>query len=63
MNVAVTQECLGISESNVKVRLNRAKALLQESLSTYYNKDEIFHFHLSRCDKMVEKVREHIDGV
>jgi RNA polymerase sigma-70 factor (ECF subfamily) len=63
MNVAITQECLGISESNVKVRLNRAKALLQESLNTYYNKDEIYHFHLSRCDKMVEKVREHIDGV
>jgi RNA polymerase sigma-70 factor (ECF subfamily) len=41
MNVAETQECLDLSEVNVKVRLNRAKALLRNSLSTYYKKEEI----------------------
>jgi len=60
MSVAETQACLNISEVNVKVRLNRAKALLKNSLSLYYNKDEIFHFHLSRCDEMVERVMKQI---
>ncbi len=60
MNVAETQHCLDISEVNVKVRLNRAKALLRESLSTYYPKEEILHFHLKRCDKMVELVMQKI---
>lgn len=56
MSVAETQACLNISEVNVKVRLNRAKVLLRNALSIYYNKEEIFHFHLSRCDRMVERV-------
>ena len=60
MNVAETQACLDISEVNVKVRLNRAKALLKESLSEFYKKDNILHFHLSRCDRMVERVMKHV---
>ena len=56
MSVGETQECLEISESNVKIRLNRAKAMLRESLSRYYQKDDLLHFHLSRCDRMVEAV-------
>ena len=60
MNVADTQQCLDISESNVKVRLNRAKALLKESLGGYYNREEIFHFHLSKCNRMVESVMKQL---
>ena len=60
MNVADTQQCLGLSEANVKVRLNRAKALLKESLSGYYKKEDILHFHLSRCDRMIERVMSQI---
>lgn len=60
MNVAETKECLGITEVNVKVRLNRAKALLRDSLNVYLNKEELLHFHLSRCDKMVENVMKQI---
>jgi RNA polymerase sigma-70 factor (ECF subfamily) len=56
MNIAETKECLNISEVNVKVRLNRAKALLRDILSAQYSKDDILQFHLSRCDRMVEKV-------
>jgi RNA polymerase sigma-70 factor (ECF subfamily) len=56
MNVAETQECLSISEVNVKVRLNRAKAMLRDHLSNYYNKEDILHFHRSRCNRMVERV-------
>jgi RNA polymerase sigma factor (sigma-70 family) len=56
MNIAETKECLNISEVNVKVRLNRAKALLRDILSAQYSKEDILNFHLSRCDRMVEKV-------
>ena len=56
MNVAETKACLSISEENVKVRLNRAKAMLRASLSSFYKKEDILHFHLSRCTKMVETV-------
>jgi RNA polymerase sigma-70 factor (ECF subfamily) len=44
MNVAETKECLDISEANVKVRLNRAKTLLKNSLSEYYKKEDIIKF-------------------
>lgn len=63
MNIAETKACLNISEVNVKVRLNRAKALLKNSLNAYYNKKEIFHFHLSRCDEMVETVLRKIKSL
>lgn len=60
MNVAETQETLSINEVNVKVRLNRAKAMLRDLLSNYYKKEDILHFHLKRCDLMVEKVMAEI---
>jgi len=56
MNIAETRACLDISEENVKVRLNRAKAMLRTELSAYLKAEEILSFHLSRCDKMVEAV-------
>ena len=56
LSVADTQECLGLSEANVKVRLNRAKALLKETLNGYYKREDILHFHLSRCDRMIDAV-------
>lgn len=60
MNVADTQACLAISEVNVKVRLNRAKAMLKESLLEFYNREDILQFHLSRCSRMVENVMDSI---
>jgi len=63
MNIAETKECLKISEVNVKVRLNRAKAILRDLLSAQYSKDDILNFHLSRCDQMVEKVMTGIRGL
>ena len=56
MNVAETKACLDISAINVKVRLNRAKALLRKTLNEFYKKEDVFNFHLSRCDKMVQQV-------
>ena len=63
MNVAETQACLDISGVNVKVRLNRAKALLKETLSAFYKKDDILHFHLSRCDRIIERVMSKVQSV
>lgn len=63
MNVAETKECLAISEVNVKVRLNRAKAMLRDLLANFYKKEDILHFHLSRCDRMVERVMKQIESM
>ena len=60
MSIAETRECLAISEVNVKVRLNRAKSMLRDSLGAVYRSAGVFEFHLSRCDKMVEKVMAEI---
>ncbi|WP_210465961.1 RNA polymerase sigma factor [Rufibacter roseolus] len=60
MNVAETTHCLSISEANVKVRLNRAKALLRKSLSHLYKKEDILQFHLSKCDRITEHVMRQI---
>lgn len=61
MNVAETQECLDLSEVNVKVRLNRAKAMLQNSLSKFYKKEDLLHFHLSRCNRLTAGVMIRIE--
>jgi RNA polymerase sigma-70 factor (ECF subfamily) len=63
MNVEETRACLAISVVNVKVRLNRAKTMLRKSLENYYRKEDILHFHLSRCNRMVEIVLNRISQV
>ena len=61
MNVAETQACLDLSEANVKVRLNRAKVMLQNSLRDFYKTEELFNFHLSRCDRITNNVMKQIE--
>jgi RNA polymerase sigma factor (sigma-70 family) len=60
MSIFETMDSLNISESNVKVRLNRAKEMLRNSLTTYYKTEDIYSFHLSRCDKIVFNVMTYI---
>ncbi len=48
--------CLSLSESNVKVRLHRAKSKIKENLYDLSFKKEIFEFGLSQCDGIVNKV-------
>lgn len=62
MNTAETQACLDISEVNVKVRLNRAKVMLKNSLSRLYKKEDILQFHLTRCKGMVLQVMKQIEA-
>ncbi|MCC8424262.1 RNA polymerase sigma factor [Mucilaginibacter sp. UR6-11] len=60
MSTQETMEVLGIEESNVKIRLMRAKMLLRDQLKDYYRSPEIFEFHLSRCDRVVDVVMQQI---
>jgi RNA polymerase sigma-70 factor (ECF subfamily) len=63
LSVAETQECLNLSEANVKVRLNRAKAILRNSLTSLYAKEDLFSFHLSRCDRVTDNVMKGIENL
>lgn len=56
MSIAETSESLEISETNVKVRLNRAKEMLRETISDFYHDAEVFQFNLVRCDRIVQNV-------
>ena len=60
LSVAETAEVIGISESNVKVRLNRAKAMLRKEVEKTYSAEEIYEFNLIYCDKIVSRVMKEI---
>jgi RNA polymerase sigma factor (sigma-70 family) len=55
MSVRETGEALHIEEANVKVRLNRARTMLKKNLNGYL-KDNVYAFHLTRCDRIVTGV-------
>ena len=56
LSVSETMECLGLTEANIKVRLNRAKLMLREKLKSYIKEDELLPFYKPRCDKVVDHV-------
>lgn len=60
LNVVETADVLQITEANVKVRLNRAKAMLRKEVEKSYSKDEIFEFNRIYCDAMVNNVMARI---
>lgn len=60
LSVAETAETLRISESNVKVRLNRAKKMLRNEIENIYSPDDIFEFNLIYCDRIVSRVMAEI---
>jgi RNA polymerase sigma-70 factor (ECF subfamily) len=61
MSTAETAEALDISETNVKVRLNRAKHMLREKVEKMYTPEDIFEFNLIYCDKIVNEVMKAIN--
>lgn len=63
MNVSETSQILGITESNVKIRLSRAKMMLRKEIEKFYNKEEIFEFNLIYCDLMVNRVMAKINSL
>jgi len=60
MSVHETATALNITETNVKVRLNRAKAMLRKEVEKMYSAEDIFEFNLIYCDKIVERVMQRI---
>lgn len=62
MSTDETMEALELGESNVKMRLNRAKEMLRDSLQHLWNPRDIYEFNLVRCDRIVDKVMNQING-
>ena len=62
MSTRETAECLDISRANVKVRLHRAKQMLQEKLERKVADTEIFDFLGARCDQLVFNVMQQIEA-
>jgi len=60
LSVLETAEMLNLTAVNVKVRLNRAKNLLQKELEQYYSKAQLYDFNLIYCDGVVKNVIETI---
>lgn len=56
MSTAETAGLLDISETNVKVRLNRAKQMLREQVEKMYSPEDIFEFNLIYCNKITDGV-------
>lgn len=56
LHVSETADALDISESNVKIRLSRAKSMLRDHIEKIYSPEEIFEFNLIYCDSMIENV-------
>lgn len=61
LSVADTADILNITPINVKVRLNRAKSLLQKQIEQFYSGSEIYSFNLIYCDAIVNRVYEKIN--
>ncbi len=53
-------ECLNLSDSNVKVRLHRAKKMLKEKFYEVTLGKDIFGFGYTICDELTNKVMLHI---
>lgn len=60
LNILETSEALNISEGNVKIRLNRAKAMLRKEIEKSYSAEDIYEFNLVYCDAMVNRVIKRI---
>lgn len=56
LSTSETMEALNLGESNVKIRLNRAKEMLRADLQQLWNPREIYEFNLVRCDRIVNNV-------
>lgn len=63
LSVAETASLLNISESNVKVRLNRSKAMLKSEIEKSYSANELYEFNAIYCNAMVLKVMKIIEDL
>lgn len=63
LNVAETATLLNISEANVKVRLNRSKAMLRSEIEKSYSVNELFEFNAIYCDAITKNVMTKINAL
>ena len=62
LSVSETAELMRTSSANVKVRLNRAKAMLRKEIEKTYAPDDIYEFNLVYCDRIVNAVMKRIEA-
>jgi RNA polymerase sigma-70 factor (ECF subfamily) len=58
MNIHDIAHCLSLGESNVKVRLHRAKNLLKDKLYGISSDASLYEFGSTQCDRLTEKVMQ-----
>ena len=63
LSVAETAETMQTTPSNVKVRLNRAKAMLRKEIENTYTPEDIYEFNLIYCDRIVDAVLKRIAAI
>jgi RNA polymerase sigma-70 factor (ECF subfamily) len=63
LDVRETSKALDITESNVKVKLYRARHMLQDEILKVYNPEDLFDFNLIYCEPMVKRVMQAIEGI
>lgn len=60
MSISEISDCLGLTISNVKVRLHRSKEMIRKELYELSLDTDIFEFGFSKCDNLVNKVMRQI---
>jgi RNA polymerase sigma-70 factor (ECF subfamily) len=60
MSIEETSAAMEISGSNVKIRLNRAKEMLRNTLMNTYPVGNLYEFNLIRCDRITANVLSRI---
>jgi RNA polymerase sigma factor (sigma-70 family) len=60
MSTIETMDALNLGESNVKIRLSRAKEMLRDGLYQYWEPKQVYEFNLIRCDVVVNYVMDKI---
>jgi RNA polymerase sigma-70 factor (ECF subfamily) len=63
LNVSETAALMDTTAANVKVRLNRAKAMLRKEIERTYTAEDIYEFNLVYCDRIVSNVMQRIDAL
>jgi len=60
LSVSETAELMHTTTSNVKVRLNRAKAMLKKEIEKTYAPGDIYEFNLIYCDRITNAVMNRV---
>jgi RNA polymerase sigma factor (sigma-70 family) len=63
LSVAETADIMGTTAVNVKVRLNRAKAMLRKEIEKTYTPEDIYEFNLVCCDRIIHGVMQRISAM